>query len=277
MTTLKFPALDNWEPTRQTLHWYSKAVGVIPRVHAEAHPKWWHVSLQVQPDGLVTTDMALPDGGSFSLRLDLKKHAVVLTTSTGESNEISMTEGLTSSEFGDKLIAAVADLGLSGEYLREKFEDDGVREYDTKEAENFLTAINSAHQIFNKHRDTLTGDEIGPVQLWPHGFDMAFEFFGTKQVESEENGKKTSYPAQINLGFSPGEPSHPKPYFYSNPWPFDESLTSQELPKGARWFTESWQGSILPYAELAGDANAGERLFEFAQRVFKVAEPTLMA
>ena len=50
-TTPIFPALTNWEPTRQSLHWYSRAVGVVPRAHGKFHEKWWHISLKVLPDG----------------------------------------------------------------------------------------------------------------------------------------------------------------------------------------------------------------------------------
>ena len=67
-----FLSLDGWESTKETLHWYSKAVGVVPRAHAEFHPKWWHISLKVQPDGLVTDNMPIPGGGIFSLKMDLK-------------------------------------------------------------------------------------------------------------------------------------------------------------------------------------------------------------
>jgi len=276
MTFGKFPALDNWEPTHQTLHWYSKAVSIIPRTYLEQHPKWWHISLKVQPEGLTADEIPLPGGGNFTVKMDLVKHAIVVATSKGDSTELSMTAGLSASKMGDQLIAAVADLGLSGEYMRETFEDDGEREYDPAVAENFLTAINSANQVFNKHRDTVTGEDIGPVQLWPHGFDLAFELFGTKQVEYEENGEMVKYPSQLNLGFSLGEASHTEPYFYSNPWPFEDSLTSQALPEGARWFTDSWKGTMLPYAEIAGDAQAGERVLAYAQRVYEVATPTLM-
>ena len=74
-----------------------------------------------------------------------------------------------------------------------------------------------------------------------------------------------------------GDPQN-APYFYSNPWPFEaEKLTNHSLPEGARWFTESWQGTILPYDELAGDPNAENRLKEYARAVFDIALPTLMA
>jgi hypothetical protein len=206
--------------------------------------------------------------------MDLKKHAVTLATSKGESRDFSMTAGTTATAFGEALIAAVAELGLKGgQYAREKFENDAPRSYDPEAAGKYLQAVSLANEVFMQHRGTLEGEK-GPVQLWPHGFDLAFEWFGTRRVES--NGKE--YPAQLNLGFSPGESSHKQPYFYSNPWPFEEDkLVGRPLPDGARWFTKSWKGTLLPYEELAGDPLGEARLLEYARRVYELASPTLMA
>ena len=269
-----FPPLTELEPTRKTLHTYAHAVGVIPRLHAIAHPKWWHISLKVRPSGLTTDQMPLPGGGTFNLRMDLRQHQVTLQTSWGDTRGFDMRAGATGTEFGDQLLTAVGDLGLEGEYARDKFESDDPREYNPMMAENFFTAATNAEYLFNKHRAGLTG-EVGPVQLWPHGFDLASEWFGTRTVEYEEHGEVQKFPSQLNLGFYPGEPA---PYFYSNPWPFEEDhLVNHPLPSGARWFTESWQGSILPYDPLVGDPAAGEKLLAFAKAVYEISTPTLLA
>lgn len=271
-----FPSLSGWEPTRDTLNLYSKVVGVVPRAHAEFHPKWWHISLKVQPDGLVTDNMPLPGGGVFALKMDLLQHQVLLYSSRGDSRAFDMTAGLSASAFGDQVLSAVAELGLSAEYARGKFADEGPRQYDPDVAEKYLTALVNVDRTFKKHRAGLTG-EMGPVQLWPHHFDLAFEWFGTRTVEYEEGDKVETYPSQLNLGFSPGDAGHPEPYFYSNPWPFEaEELLNHPLPSGGRWFTEGWQGSILPYATLAGDSQAEEKLLAYARAVFDIASPTLL-
>jgi hypothetical protein len=271
-----FPPLTGWEPTRETLHLYSKVVGAVPRAHAEFHPKWWHISLKVQPDGLVTDNMPLPGGGIFSLKMDLHQHQVLLVTSRGQVREFSMTQGLSASAFGDQVLAAVAELGLTAEYARDKFENDEPREYDPAAAQKFFTALVNADHAFKNHRSSLTG-EVGPVQLWPHGFDLAFEWFGTRMLEYEEHGTVEKYPAQLNVGFSPGESQHPAPYFYSNPWPFEaDVLLDRPLPSGARWFTDSWQGSMLEYETLVGDSQAEEKLLAYARAVHDLAAPTLM-
>ena len=268
-----FPALTDWEPTRQTLHLYSRAVGAVPLAHAEFHPKWWHVSLNVKPDGLETNHMDLPDGGQFWLEINLRQHKTILYTDQGPFREFDLAGGLTATEFGDQILSAVAKLGLSGEYARDKFEDDEPRQYDPAAAEQFLTALVNADRIFKEHRATLQG-EVSPLNFWTHGFDLSFEWFGTRVETYEHDGEIEEYPAQINLGYYPGG----DPYFYSNPWPFEAGqLLDKPLPDGATWHTEGWQGAMLLYDQLVGEKNAEARLREFAQAVFDFGSPTLMA
>jgi len=275
-TDTRFPDLTGWEPTRDTLHNYSRAVGVIPRAHAEFHPKWWHISLKVEPDGLTTGTMPLPDGGTFLVKLDLQQHRVLAVAEGTVAGEVSLTDGLTGTEFGDRLLAIVADLGLTADYARDKFESDEPRAYDPAMAEKYLTALVNTDRIFKQHINSLRG-EVGQVQLWPHHFDLAGEWFGTRVVSYREGDEMQEYPSQLNLGFSPGDSGHPAPYFYSNPWPFEkDQLLDKPLPVGARWFTDGWEGSILPYAELVGDANAEERLLDYVRAVYQAAAPTLM-
>ncbi len=269
------PALpEDWETTRATLHAYAQGVGAIPRTHAPAHPQWWHLSLNVQPHGLVTDDMALPDGGTFNVGLNLKSHEVVVESSAGKSTAFSMAEGTTGTEMGDRVIAAVAALGIEGEYDREKFQDEDARSYGQEAAGVFLQAANNVSGVFEQHRTSLSG-EVGPVQLWPHGFDLATEWFGTRVEKYEEGGEMTEQASQLNLGFYPGTD---RPYFYSNPWPFEGAqLLGEALPHGAKWHTEGWEGSILYYDQLQGDPQAGTKLAEYANAVFDLASPTLTA
>ncbi len=266
-----FPSLADFEPTRKTLHIYANAIGVVPRTHAASHDKWWHVSLRVTSTGLKTAVFPLPNSETAWLEMDLTQHVVRLQTSYGGTFTISMQVGLSGTEFGDQVLTAVADLGLVGDYAREKFEDDAPRLYEPEQAAAFFTALSNTHDIFSAFRSKLNG-RMGPLQLWPHGFDLSFEWFGTRTVAYEENGKQQEALAQLNLGFYPGD----DPYFYSNPWPFEEKLLEANLPNNARWHTEEWQGAVLPYAALIDDANAAERLQAFAQHIYELAAPTLM-
>ena len=268
-----FFSLDGFEPTRQTLHRFANVIGVIPRTHAAFHPQWWHISLRVTEQGLKTAVMPHPDGGTFWLEMDLRQHNILLQTSYGGTQAFRMTTGLTGTVMGDQVLTAVTNLGLAGSYAREKFASDKTHEYDPDQAENFFATLTNIHRIFADHRATLTG-KMGPIQVWPHGFDMAFEWFGTRVETHEEHGEIKEMPSQINLGFYPGG----DPYFYCNPWPFAaDQLLNKPLPTGAVWHTEGWQGSTLAYQELVGDAQAEARLRAYAQTVFDLASPTLLA
>jgi hypothetical protein len=220
--------------------------------------------------------MPAPDGSEFWLSMDLSEHQVRIQSLNGTVESISMTEGYSAADLGKHIQSALVGMGLSLEYDRTNFDINSLRDYEPQFAEKYASVLLDIDRIFKIHRSTLDG-ETGPVQLWPHGFDLSFEWFGTRVVESNENGAVRQYPAQLSLGFSPGEPNHPAPYFYSNPWPFETgSLVSKPLPPGASWFTAGWQGGLLPYAELVGDSRAEERLLAFARAVYGISRPTLV-
>lgn len=103
---------------------------------------------------------------------------------------------------------------------------------------------------------------------------MAFEWFGTRVAEYEEHGEMKQFPSQCNFGFYPAG----RAYLYANPWPFEaDALLPVELPSGAEWHTDGWEGSILYYDQLAGDPAAEKRILDYLAAVFEAAAPTLTA
>ena len=265
--------MANWAATLDTLSQYAAAVGVVPRALAQPHPKWWHISLKIQHDGAATDPIPHPDsaGVTFQLLMNLVAHTVDVSTSDGEMRSLSMAEGLSATNFGSQLISLLAELGIEAEFEREKFENDDSRAYDPEAASSFFEALKGTSRVLALHRSGLSGD-VGPVQLWPHNFDLTFEWFGTRQVPHGDEG---SLPSQINFGLAPGDSSHTKAYFYSNPWPFEDSLIDRQLPAGAQWFTESWQGSLLPYVEIAGDPAGEKKLAAYFKAVYDISSPLL--
>lgn len=270
MSGTGLPALrTDFEPTRATLHAYAKAVGAVPRAHGTPHPNWWHISLKVRPEGLVTDLIPLPGGGAMAIAMDVKHHEIVVRSSGGEVRTTDLRDGRTATEMGAALASITAEFGLPDVYERDRFENDDARTYDPAAAAAYFDAFVDVTAIFERHRVTL-GDRVGPIQVWPHNFDLAFEWFGTRTEEHDG----VALPSQLNLGFYP---AGDEPYFYSNPWPFDETLIDTPLPDGATWHTEGWQGTLLPYAAVQSDPDGPSRLATFARAVFDVASPSLGA
>jgi hypothetical protein len=255
---------------------YAAVVGVIPRALSEPHPKWWHISLKVQEDGAATDPIPHPEstGVTFQLLMNLRAHSVDVSTSEGEVRSLSMTDGLSSTEFGNRLLSMLGELGIDAEFEREKYENDEPRAYNPEAANSYRDGLINTSRVLALHRSSLTGD-MGPIQLWPHNFDIAFEWFGTRLIPYGEGDDAQEIPSQINFGLAPGDNSHPEAYFYSNPWPFEDSLIDRELPTGAQWFTDNWQGSLLPYAEIAGDPAGEEKLAAYFKAVYELSSPLL--
>jgi hypothetical protein len=180
-----------------------------------------------------------------------------------------MRAGKTETEMAEAVIDAAATQGLTGESVRKDFADAEAGAYEPDAVPAFRRALNSATAVFEAHRATLDPFELGPVQFWPHGFDLAFEWFGTKTTEAEG----ATYPSQVNLGFySSGDP-----YFNSNPFPFDgATLTEGVLPHG-EWCSDAFEGSALQYSDVADRPDGSEIVSACAKAVYEVARPTLTA
>ena len=275
--TESLPSLEGWESTRDTLHAYAQVAGAPARVLAEPHPKWWHLSMKVTPEGLLSNRMNHEALGEHALQmlLNLRSHALEVLLDAEVQDQFPLTNGQSATEIGLQLQARFAALGVVIELPEDKYANNDARSYDREFAERYLSAVGQTAGMMGVLRERLPGDR-SPVQLWPHHFDLAFEWFGSKTVKVEKEGQESELSAQLNFGFAPGDSSFPDPYFYSNPWPFDEELTTQSLPHGARWFRDGFEGTLLPYSDLVGDDQAVDKLMSYYRRVFELAKPTLM-
>jgi hypothetical protein len=252
-------------PTRDALHGFAKVLGAVVRQRAVPRPHWWHLGLVVRPDGLATVPVPLPGGGAMAIRLDPVAAAVEARSSRGESSTVDLRE-ISPVDLAAEMARFVARCGLGPELDRSRVPE-GAVDPDWDVAASYMGVLVDLAEVLERRRSDL-GVAAGPLVVWPHGFDLAFEWFGTRQVAGDDG---TAAPAQLNLGFSPYDGG----YLYSNPWPFDAALTEEPLPAGASWHLDDWQGTILPYAAVAGRDDGVERLLSYAEAVHRIARPTL--
>ena len=55
---------------------------------------------------------------------------------------------------------------------------------------------------------------------------------------------------QMNFGFTLGDDGIPEPYFYITAYPPPDAFPELELPAGATWRTEGFNGAVLRYETL---------------------------
>lgn len=269
-----FPSLDGFGPTRATLHTYALAINALARAHAPQRPNWWHTSLKLFATGLASDPLPLPAGGAAVLRMNFATGQIEFDADTGTARAFPMDAGWTGTQMGDVLIAAAAELGLQGTTQRQRFASDAPGVYDAAVAGRFFQALQSAARVFAKHMATVSG-MVSEIQLWPHNFDLSVEWYGSRLIPYEADDTETLLPSQLNLGFYPGA-ADADSYLYSNPWPFEtEQLVGQPLPGTAVWHTDGWMGTMLPYAALVHNPDAEQLVFDFAQKVYAIAAPTL--
>jgi hypothetical protein len=261
-----FPKIGHWGETRDTLHAYCKVIGAIRAAFTPEQPRYQHVNLRLYTAGLTTTPIPHPADAkrNFSLSLDLRNHYVLLSTSEGEVHQTRMSEGLTATKLGNALLDKLAELGVEGKVNKTKYENEDERGYALDAAERYFSALSQTGRIFEAFRNDLPGEK-DPVQFWPHHFDLSFVVLGSKQVTTVEG----TYPSQITVGFAPDDQGQPTPYFYVNPFPFEETIKHQKLPEGAVWHTALWQGALLPYTEVAETPDAEARILEFLRGAYQ--------
>jgi hypothetical protein len=107
----------------------------------------------------------------------------------------------------------------------------------------------------------------GPVQLWPHHFDLAMVWFSGRTVPGVDTADEETAEEQMNFGFSTGDDGISDPYFYITAYPLPAELVKTPLPPNAVWHTHGWSGAIMPYAALVEADRPEEILLGFLKQV----------
>lgn len=266
---LSFPKLDltEWQSTRDTVHIYSRLLGKIRQAMTPPLEKWWHISLHVSEVGLTTTDIPLADGDHFSLALDLVDHNLVIDAPNGDRQIISL-KGHSPNSMMHKVLASLKVFGAKPDIDQSIFASTEIGDYTPSQASTFFSALHNINTVFTQFKGSLPG-KTGPVQLWPHHFDLAVEWFSGREAdvpEGEEGGDE-----QIGFGFATGDEGIESAYFYANPWPFPDGITDTPLPTGSHWFTDSWRGGLLRYDTLTASDEPEAMLMAYLQAVHQNA------
>ncbi len=251
-----------WKSSLKSIHDISKLIGRIRREYSPPHPHWWHISLQVTEDGLTSGEIPGQTGENahpFRLDLDLDSHRMRLSEA-GISVEKNLA-GSNPSILKDWLTTELTKMEIGNLPDLDEFDGNQPLSYDPQQVEIIRSALSSANKILGGFRNTLQGD-CGPLQLWPHHFDLAFVRFTGQLVPGIDPSDVESSRSQVNHGFAFGDDVVNEPYIYVIPYPVPDRLNSPET-SGGRLQSNGFTGYVLPWESVTSSSNPEIHLGNF--------------
>jgi hypothetical protein len=273
--------LDEWRPTKNTLHLYLQIVG---KIRLAMHPRvnhWWHVPLYVSPRGLTTR--AIPfENGNFEIELDLRGHKLTIATSGGGYEDFALYDGLSVADYYQSVFANLAKLGIHPRIRPLPYEapsktpfpeDTQNHSYDKHYVERFHQILVGVDDIFEEFRGRFTGKST-PVHLFWHSFDLALTRFSGRPAPVRKDAgtvEREAYSHEvISFGFWFGDDNVPAPAFYSYTAPEPAGLADEPLPSPARWADSNGSHmALLMYDDVRTDKDPRAQVLDFLEAAYQ--------
>jgi uncharacterized protein DUF5996 len=277
------PARDH--ETLAILHLASQMLGKIRVRHAPWTNHGWHVALQPNARGLATLPTSASDGRTFTLALDLCRHAIVLTTSGAERAELPLYEKSISA-LHSGLVDMLDEHGLPSDFSGTPNEvadalpfadDTAPRVYDPDSATRFREALAAMLPIFERFRAGFTG-KSSPLHFWWGSFDLAVTRFSGRSAPQHPGGvpglpdriTREAYSQEVSsAGFWAGGVTQADAFFYSYAYPEPAGFRDNAIAAGG--WNGDWQEFILPYEEVRSASDPGAVLTSFLQSTYDAA------
>ena len=240
--------LDDWKPTRDTLHRYAGIIGKMRSGHMPKSKHWWHITLNVSAGGWTTTPFPIA-GRTLELALDLTTHRLVIDSSEGWSiaiplaaqSESDICRGITS-------MLDAAGIGLEPDLLA-AFDSDETLPYDAEAVRRFHQVVTWVDAAFKTFKGGLR-EETSPVQIFPHHMDLAMKTGSPAALcrgvdpADEENADE-----QMNFGFVTGDGSIPNAHFYATANPAPDGWTDLALPRAPTGIPKAGPARCYPIGQ----------------------------
>jgi hypothetical protein len=271
--------------TLALLHLASQMLGKVRVAHAPWTNHGWHVALQPNARGLATLPTAASGGRTFTLTLDLCRHAIVLWISDGGREELPLNAGSVAA-LHRWLVAMLDQHGLPSTFNGAPneipdavpfAEDHQPREYDRGSAKRFREALAAMIPVFASFRARFTG-KASPVHFWWGSFDLAASRFSGRMAPEHPGGvpglpdriAREAYSHEVtSAGFWAGGATAAEPFFYSYIYPEPDGYRSAKVTGGR--FDETYSEFVLPYADVQASEDPERMLSDFLQSTYEAA------
>jgi len=255
--------LKEWKDTKQTLHLFAQIVGKIRMELTPPQNHWWHVPLYVNTRGIGTGSIPWHTH-RFEINFDFIDHQLKVDTSLGQKKAFDLRDGLTVSEFYNRLFAILDAFDIEADILARPYdqpfdipfaEDRKHNRYEKKYVERYWRILSQLDRIFRIFNRDFRG-KVCPVQLYWHSFDLAVtRFSGRHAPPMPEAGyvDQEAYTHEvISFGFWAGDENIPDAALYSYTFTAPEGLEEYSLNSEKAFWTEQ-RGSpmaLLMYEDV---------------------------
>lgn len=278
-------SIERDHETLAVLHLAAQMLGKIRVGHAAWMNHGWHVALQPNARGLTMLPTGASESRTFTVALDLCRHALVLWVSDGSREEVPLNAGSISA-LHKRLVAMLEEHDLPSTFNGTPSEIEGAvpfaedhasRLYERDSAARFREALAAMLPVFGRFRASFAG-KASPVHFWWGSFDLAVSRFSGRPAPQHPGGvpglpdriTREAYSHEVSsAGFWAGGVVSAEPFFYSYVYPEPEGFRTSGVPHGR--FDESYAEFILPYAEVQASADPERILGEFLQSTYEAA------
>ena len=276
-------SVEHDHETLSVLHLAAQMLGKIRVAHAPWMNHGWHVALQPNARGLAAMPTAASGGRTFTLTIDLCRHAMVLWVSDGSREEVPLNAGSLAALHRRLVhILDLHDLPSSFNGVPSEIEnpvpfaeDNRPRDYDRDSAERFRGALAAMLPVFAKFRAGFMG-KASPVHFWWGAFDLAVSRFTGRTAPQHPGGMpglpdriaREAYSHEVaSGGFWAGGVTPAEPFFYSYIYPEPDGYRDAKVAHGR--FDSTFGEFVLPYAEVRAAADPEQMLGEFLQSAYE--------
>jgi hypothetical protein len=283
-----WPALpwEAWKDTCATLRLWTQIVGKIRLARTPWVNHSWHVTLYVTPRGLTTSPIP-DDGRAFQIDFDFIDHALLISTSDGDSRQMPLAPRPVA-DFHDELMAALAGLGIrvrihgSPNEVQDPipFREDRVHTaYDPEYAQRFWRVLLQVDRVFKQFRTGFVG-KVSPVHFFWGSFDHAVTRFSGRPAPPHPGGvpnlpdsvAREAYSHEVSsAGFWPGGGGIDYPAFYAYAYPAPEGFATAPVRPEAAFFHQGLGEFLLPYDTVRSAEAPEALLLGFLETTYEAA------
>jgi len=281
--------LEEWEPTKTTLHLWAQIVGKVRMASSAPQNHWWHVPLYVGVRGLTTRRLHPENGVTFQIDFDFVDHRLVVRRRDGATVSFALEDGLTVAAFDELLHARLRELEVDvairempfGVPMTTPFPDDREHHaYDRDAVVRFWHVLDWTDAVFEEFAGWYCG-KTSPVHLFWHSFDLAVTRFGGGRAPAQPGADPVTREAYthevVSFGFWAGDQNVREPTYYAYAAPEPPGLRQRALrPDAAAWIDQG-AGSlaVLPYDAVRGAADPKAALLGFLESAYRAGAGAL--